>query len=334
MTVVYPDALAAKLTAVSATTVEVTSIVPLSGGASSATFAVEAWRAGAAWPLIMQCNAAEAPVPGAMSKPTQAALQKVAAAHGLPVAAPITAFVPEDQMGDGFVMERVAGESLAPRYLRGAEYAAARAAMTVQCATALARLHAIPLAACAGLPLAGGSAQDLLARMFTGYRQFGRDLPVFDLAFAWLAERLPSAPARSLVHGDFRSGNFIVRAGEAPGLAAILDWELAHLGDGLEDLGWLCVNAWRFGHWQKPVGGFGERDELYAAYAAAGGAAIDREALHMWEVLGTLRWGMACVQLVDDHLSGRVPSVERAAIGRRISETEIDLLYLFKTGSI
>lgn len=340
MAMVDPDALAAKLTRVTGAAVTVTRIVALSGGASSATFAMEAVRDGAPWPLIMQCNAGGEPVLGAMAKSTQAALQTIAAAHGLPVAAVITSFVPKDGLGDGFVMERVDGEALAPRYLRGPEYAQARAAMTVQCATALARLHAIPIAAYDGLPLAGGSAQDLLARMFTSYRAFGRDLPTFDLAFAWLAERLPSAPARSLVHGDFRSGNFIVRGGEiagggqSPGLAAILDWELAHLGDGLEDLGWLCVNAWRFGHWQKPVGGFGGREELYAAYAAAGGVSVDREALHMWEVLGTLRWGMACVQLVDDHLSGRVPSVERAAIGRRISETEIDLLYLFKTGSI
>ena len=57
-------------------------------------------------------------------------------------------------------------------------------------------------------------------------------------------------------------------------------------------------------------------------------------AVHMWEVYGTLKWGMSCVMLVSDHLSGRVRSVERATIGRRISENELDLLHLFKFGTI
>ncbi len=96
-------------------------------------------------------------------------------------------------------------------------------------------------------------------RLFDHYRGFGVDEPVFDLAFAWLRERLPGAPPTVVCHGDFRSGNFIV--GDA-GLRAVLDWELAHLGDRHADLGWLCVNAWRFGQWRQPVGGFGDRAEL------------------------------------------------------------------------
>ena len=306
------------------------SITALSGGASSATYAVDAARDGAPWPLIVQC-AATADGAGAITKATQAALQRIAAAHGLPVAAVVAVFEPGDGLGDGFAMTRVAGESLAPRYLRLPEYAAARAAMTAQCGAALARLHAVPLRETAALPLPGGTDAEQLDRLFALYRSYRADLPAFDLAFAWLRRRLPGTPATALVHGDFRSGNFIV---DSHGLAAVLDWELAHLGDPLEDLAWLCVNAWRFGNWRLPVGGFGQRDALYAAYEAAGGAAVDPVRAHVWEVHGTLRWGMACLQLVDDHLSGRVPSVERAAIGRRISETEVDLLYLIRHGSI
>jgi len=279
----------------------------------------------------MQCSAGGEPVPGAMAKRTQARLQEVARSAGLPVAQTLAIFAPDDGLGDGFVMTRIDGESLAPRYLRLPGYAAARAAMTVQCATALARLHALPLSAFDGLPLSGGSAQALLAKSFDAYLGFGIAVPAFDLAYSWLKERLPDAPHKSLVHGDFRSGNFIVGP---DGLRAVLDWELAHFGEPLEDLGWLCGNAWRFGNWQAPVGGFGQREELYDAYEAAGGTRVDREVVHMWEVWGTLRWGMSCVSLVSDHLSGRVPSVERAAIGRRISENALDLMYLFKHGSI
>jgi aminoglycoside phosphotransferase (APT) family kinase protein len=157
------------------------------------------------------------------------------------------------------------------------------------------------------------------------------DSPVFDLAFAWLKERVTDRPADTIVHGDFRSGNFLISTN---GLEAVLDWELAHLGDGHEDLGWLCCNAWRFGLWDKPVGGFGQREALYTAYEAAGGGPVDRDRARLWEVWGTLKWGIACLQLGDDHVSGRLKSVERAAIGRRVSEVELDLMHIFAKGDV
>ena len=314
--------------------VNVEHVTPLSGGASSATFAVDAWRDGAPWSLIFQRREGvgdESSGAAGMSKAVQADLQRIAGAHGVPVAAVIAIAGSDDGLGDGFVMARVAGESLAPRWLKGEAFATARAALTGQCAAALARIHAIPLADVAHLPLSGGSGLDQFAAMFDLYRRLGVEEPVFDLAFAWLRERVGDAPAGVVCHGDFRGGNFIV---DDRGLAAVLDWELAHLGDHHADLGWLCVNAWRFGRWQKPVGGFGERAGLYAAYEATGGAAVDPRQAHVAEVYGTLRWGMSCLQLADDHLSGRVRSVERAAIGRRVSEVAADLLYLLKYGTI
>ncbi len=269
---VDPAALAALLRRATDEPVTVAAITMLSGGASSATFAVDATRAGAAWPLIFQRGSCG----GGMAKTVQAELQRIAGSAGVPVADVVAVAEPRDALGDSFVMARVAGESLAPKWLRGEPFAAARSALTGQCAAALAALHAVPLAAVGRLPLPGGSAREQNARLFDHYRGFGVDEPVFDLAFAWLAERLPDDPPSVVCHGDFRSGNFIVGPdGPQQGLRAVLDWELAHLGDRHADLGWLCVNAWRFGVWRKPVGGFGERAELYAAYAAAGGAAVD-----------------------------------------------------------
>ncbi|MFZ4688779.1 MAG: phosphotransferase family protein [Polymorphobacter sp.] len=311
--------------------VSVTRVAALSGGAASATYAVDALRDGAAWPLILQCAAAGAVNEGALPKADQAALQMLAGRHGVPVAPVVAVLQPSDGLGEGFVMERIAGEALAPKWLRLPEYAAARAVLTGQCAAVLAAIHAIPLADAAGLALPAGRTDAALVRMFEHYRSFRVNSPVFDLAFAWLAERCGTAEPVSIVHGDFRSGNFII---DSDGLAAVLDWELAHLGEGAEDLGWLCVNAWRFGLWQQPVGGFGEREALYDAYAAAGGGRVDRGRAHMWEVWGTLRWGLACLQLGHDHVSGRVKSVERAAIGRRVSEVELDLLHLIRFGGI
>lgn len=324
------DAIAALLARAGHADAVVTGVAALSGGAASATYAVTVQRHGAPWPLILQRAAAGSVTPGSLPKADQAALQRLAGRNGIPVARVVAVLSPGDQLGEGFVMEAVAGEALAPKWLRGEGFAAARAAMTRQCAEVLAQLHAIPIGDVADLALPTGRTDESLARMTAHYRSFGVNSPVFDLAFAWLAERCGAAAPHAIVHGDFRSGNFIV---DQNGLAAVLDWELAHLGEGAEDLGWLCVNAWRFGVWQKPVGGFGERDALYDGYAAAGGR-VDRARAHVWEVWGTLRWGLSCLQLGNDHVSGRVRSVERAAIGRRVSEVELDLLHLIRYGDI
>ncbi|MEO7429892.1 MAG: DUF6285 domain-containing protein, partial [Acidimicrobiales bacterium] len=111
------------------------------------------------------------------------------------------------------------------------------------------------------------------------------------------------------------------------GLEGVLDWELAHLGDPVEDLGWYCVRAWRFGS-PLPAGGMGTREELVAAYETAGGDAVDPIALRWWELLGTLKWGLICIVQSQVHLGGAARSVELAAIGRRVCENEWDVLAL------
>ena len=149
---------------------------------------------------------------------------------------------------------------------------------------------------------------------------------MFDLAFRWLEERAGTMSAEpTLVHGDFRNGNLMVGP---DGVRAVLDWELAHRGDPMEDLGWISVNSWRFGEIDRPVGGFGSREELFAGYEAAGGARVDPERVRFWEVLGTLKWGIMCAGMATSFASGADRSIERGTIGRRASETEIDLLRL------
>ena len=147
--------------------------------------------------------------------------------------------------------------------------------------------------------------------------------PVFELAFRWLREHLPPAVTPVLVHGDYRHGNLIIGT---QGVHAVLDWELAHIGDPVEDLAWLCIPPWRFGELDKPVGGFGQREDLLAAYERASGRSIDRARLAWWDVLGSLRWGIMCADMPKWLRSGRDTSVERAMIARRASESELDLL--------
>src|SRR5690606_35893920 len=134
--------------------------------------------------------------------------------------------------------------------------------------------------------------------------------------------RPPASGRRTVVHGDFRNGNLMI---DENGVTGVLDWELTHLGDPAEDLGWLCVKAWRFGS-PHPVGGFGPREDLLAGYAAAGGTPPTPEELRWWEVFGTLRWTILCRLQAERFLSGADRSIEYAVLGRRVCEQEFDLL--------
>jgi aminoglycoside phosphotransferase (APT) family kinase protein len=110
----------------------------------------------------------------------------------------------------------------------------------------------------------------------------------------------------------------------------VLDWELAHVGDPIEDLGWLCIRSWRFGNDQLPAAGVGTREELWAAYEAAGGIAVDPARARFWEVFGNLRWGIITIVQAKPYLDGHSRSVELASIGRRVAETEWEILALLE----
>ncbi|WP_233884593.1 phosphotransferase family protein [Paraburkholderia flagellata] len=297
----------------------------LSGGASQQTWSFDVTCESAGHPLILRRAA-----PGAghrasanVGLETEAALLAHAAAGAVPVPPVRLVLRPEHRLGDGFVMERIEGETLGKKIVRDERFAEARKKLAAQCGSALARIHAIPVD---GLPPLRVAPADVeLAYWLAQHRTYGMLNPVFELAFQWLRRHLPTAPlSLVLVHGDFRNGNLIVAE---EGLRAVLDWELAHIGDPMEDLAWICVNSWRFGNREKPVGGFGTREELYAAYETEGGR-VDVDRVRFWEVLGTLKWGIVCEGMAYGWLTGTERELEKAAIGRRTSEAEIDLLAL------
>lgn len=219
----------------------------------------------------------------------------------------------------GLVMERVPGETLARRILRDDEYAPARAVLAAELGQFFAGLHALDPATVPGL-IFGNPLVNYRAR----YALLGEVSVTFEAAFRWLEAHVPEPAGDAVVHGDLRLGNIIVGP---EGLRAVIDWELVHRGDPLEDLGWVCVKAWRFGS-PLPAAGVGTIDELVTAYEGAGGRPIDRNALHWWLVLNTLKWGVGCMGQASVHLQGMQRSVELAAIGRRVCEQEWDLLLL------
>jgi aminoglycoside phosphotransferase (APT) family kinase protein len=253
---------------------------------------------------------------------SEAELLRAAAAEGVPVPAVRHVLTPEDGLGHGFIMAFVDGETLGGRIVRDERFADTRPKLARQCGEILARLHSIPRAVAPNLKLS--TPAELLAQWRASHDAADWPRPVFDLTFAWLAARTPPPPTDPrLVHGDFRNGNLIFRPQE--GVVAVLDWELAHVGDPMEDLGWICANPWRFGMSDKPVGGFGEREDMYAGYEAVSGLTLNRAHVRFWEVFGALKWGVMCAGMTNSFRAGD-PSVERAVIARRASETEVDLL--------
>jgi aminoglycoside phosphotransferase (APT) family kinase protein len=265
---------------------------------------------------------------GESDRATEYLLCEAAAAAGVAVPRVRVLLEPQDGLGRGFVMDRVEGETIPRRILRDDDYAGARPLLAAQCGEIAARIHAIAPDTLPRLPTNGAAAQ--LDQYRTLLDTFGEPHPAFELGLRWLAERVPPPPARpALVHGDFRNGNFIIGP---EGIRAVLDWELAHLGNPAEDLGWLCVRSWRFGVPNKLVGGFGDVTDLLGAYERAGGREIDETTLQFWVALGTLRWGVICVGQAFTHLSGLVRSVELATLGRRVAETEWDLLEILDGG--
>jgi aminoglycoside phosphotransferase (APT) family kinase protein len=292
----------------------------LSGGASRETWRFDAVGPdGAVRQLILRRDPPQRPGPeGAMRREAEAITASGQA--GLAVPEVVVADGDGSQLGSpGMVMGRVAGETIARRILRDDAYAEARARLTRQCGDFLGRLHGLPVDSVEGL-----ATEDAVTAYRGSYAALDQPSATFELAFRWLEDHRPAGTGETIVHGDFRLGNLIV---DEDGLAAVLDWELVHKGDPIEDLGWLCTKAWRFGA-EPPVAGVGSREELVAAYEAAGGAPVDPTILWWWEVVGTLKWGVICMAQAAVHLSGLHRSVELAAIGRRVCEQEADLLEL------
>jgi aminoglycoside phosphotransferase (APT) family kinase protein len=302
--------------ALGAVTIE--GLTRLSGGASRETWSFDAVGAGGSrTELVLRRDPPGRPgEPGAMSR--EARVIEAARVAGLAVPEVLLSTDEPGLWGTaGLVMRRIAGETIARRILRDAGYRQARKVLVRQVGAFAAGLHALEVPGY--LP-----APDPLAGLRAELAAFERVSPVFELALRTLETDRPPARDPVIVHGDLRLGNLIVGPGS---LRAVIDWELVHAGNPAEDLGWFCVKAWRFGA-APQAAGLGSREELLAAYQAAGGAGLTPGELRWWELFGTLRWGVICMTQAQAHLSGAHRSVELAAVGRRVCEQEWDLLLL------
>lgn len=293
----------------------------LTGGASRTTWAFDAVTGAQRRALILRTGPPD-DVHAGME--LEARTQAAARAAGAPVPHVLIADNSPAALGNPFLIcDEIKGETIVRRIQRqldGSDGPAARTRLLQQCAQAAAAIHR------ADTEIPDLTHEDQLTEWRQRLDEMGDTTATFEWAFRWLAAHRPPPSPAVLVHGDFRMGNLIVDRAD---LAAVLDWELVHVGQAYEDLAWFCIRAWRFG---APAGlgagGLGSIDSFLRAYEQASATTVDRVAFHWWLVLATLRWGVICRFQAERHLSGQHRSVELATIGRRVCETEWDLLNL------
>ena len=293
---------------------EVTELKRLSGGASRETWQ---FNCGEESFILQRVRPMR---PGGLG--LEPVVLQEAFAHQVPVPELVVDGSHSDALERPFmIVKSVSGETIARKILRDTEFSTAREHLVTQLGRAAARIHGVSLHNLSGL-----ASEDQLEAYRKILIDLGEPHPVFEIVIRWLEKNRPTRSRTALVHGDFRLGNVMV---DSEGLRAVLDWELAHLGDPMEDLGWLCVRAWRFGG-ALPVAGLGTYDQLLDAYEEVAGYRPERDVVRWWEVLGTVKWGIMCIVQANTHLTGASRSHELAAIGRRVCENEYDLVRLLE----
>lgn len=290
----------------------------LSGGANMESWAFN-W-AGAAY-VLRRAPSAEYMAGRPYGHPVEAALVRAAHAGGVKAPEVVGVLADVDGMGTGYVMRRVIAEVAPAKILPNPP-----PSLVADLGRELAHIHALPRAAIPeGIPVMDAAAA--LAELKARFLSYGGDRPAIALAVKWCEDHLPEPAEPVLVHGDYRMGNIMV---DGTGLAVVLDWELAHLGDAHEDLAFGCMTVWRFGQLDKPAFGVGSLADYFAAYEAAGGAKVDPARFKYWLVYRTLWWALGCLQMGQAWRSGADTTVERVVVGRRTAEQELDLIRLLE----
>lgn len=309
------------------------SVKPLHGGACQENFKVELTLSGKPSTMALRSDA-KTSLPGSIQRKAEYAVIQAAVAAG--VKTPVARWLSPGLLREGadaYFLDWVSGEAIGRRVVRNPELAGARQKLPAELATTLARLHTVTPAT-AALPLdvpktsPAKTALDSINVMMDGLPGV---YPAVEFALQWLAARIPAEREVVLVHGDFRTGNFMVTP---EGLSAVLDWEFSRWGSPYEDLAWISVRDWRFNRLDLPVGGFSKRAPFYEAYEHASGRRVDEATVLWWEIVGNLRWALGSVHQGERYLSGEQTDLELIAIARRNVEMEFEALRLIRRGRL
>ncbi len=304
----------------------------LSGGASQETYRIVMGSTSGARTLCLRRAAGggydETRRPGLDG---EALLMQIARKSGVPAPDVYYVLQREDDLGGGFIMEWLEGEALGSRILRDEKYANLRTGLAYECGRIMARIHNIDVDS-TGLRarLQVLTTEDYVRQTWERYQALNVPQPMIDYVGQWLMRNLPKNDRVTLVHNEFRNGNFMVSSEKVLG---VLDWEIAHIGDPIRDLGWLCTNAWRYGE-SLPVGGFGSYEDLLRGYEEESGIRVDPSHVQFWEVFGSFWWSVTCLGMAEHFRAGPDRSIERAMIGRRAAEGQIDCVNILMPGPV
>jgi aminoglycoside phosphotransferase (APT) family kinase protein len=302
----------------------------LSGGAIQDNYALEVKIEGGALAghqaLVLRTDAASG-VAVSLTRGQEYAVLRQAHEAGVTVPEPLWLCRDPAVLGqDFYLMGRVPGNASPRTLTRDGLSDAQRGSLAERLGGELARLHQVrpPCAALSFLaPPEGSPARQRIGEYRSYLDAIGRPRPVLEWALSWLERNAHETWDVTLCHVDYRTGNYMVDAGE---LTGILDWEFATWSDPLEDLGWFCARCWRFGAWSRAAGGVGERADFYRGYEQVSGTAVDHARVRYWEIMAAVRWAVIALQQADRHLSGEQCSLELALTGRMVPEMELDLL--------
>lgn len=328
------DAIAAELAARSPGAVLV-GVAPLVGGACQDNLRVDVTIDGEPQRLVVRSDAPSG-IPGTLDRAREFNVMQAAGAAG--VRTPRVRWLSQGLLREGawaYFLDWSDGVAIGRKVLKAPELAAARERLAAQLAEQAALIHGVTPDTAIGqtitafaVPEDGDAVAEGIRLLRNMIDRLDAPSPATELIYRWLADNPPPSREVTLVHGDFRTGNFMVAA---EGLANVLDWEFARWSSPFEDLAWIGVRDWRFNRLDQPIGGFAHRAPFYAAYEAASGRAVDLRDIHWWEVNGNLRWAAGCVFQAQRYAGGQ-KDLELIAIGRRAAEMEYEALRLIETG--
>ena len=315
---------------------EIHSIEQLTGGASRQMFKAQVQQADQPLTIVLRrlsSGGESKPILEQLPLSKEVVVLRVVIEAGVAVPQVYFEFEPEDEIGEGYAMQYIEGETLGGRIAKSKRFFEARKQLTKQSAIALAKIHQVDVAATELAPhLPTVTATSAIEKMYQVYRRSNLDIPMIEYAANWLRDNTPAAVSPTLIHADFRNGNIMVDPQK--GLVSVLDWELAALGDPMRDLAWLCLMPWRFGVGHLPVGGFGTTEELFQVYEAASGIKVDQDRFKFWQVYGCYWWSITCIMMGLSYRLEEGKLADRIAIGRRHTEGLMDIVNLLMPGPI
>jgi len=251
-------------------------------------------------------------------------------AHGAGVRAPRPLFLCRDKSvlnAEFFVMERLPGLAQGHRLTREPALIPDGDALAFALGANLARIHAIrpPRPALGMLAMPANPAVETIAEYRAYLDALDDAHPALEWGLRWCERRAPAAFDITLIHRDYRTGNYLVDQGR---LSGVLDWEFAGWGDPREDLGWFTARCWRFNGVEREAGGIAALDPFMQGYESVAGRGISREDLDYWQVMAHLRWAVIALQQAQRHIAGGERSLELALTGRIVHELEYEVLQL------